>query len=103
MKRIKKLLRKNWLTKIILTVAFLVGLGAFVFWMEGKTLAPFVIWNKFTHPHEIDFVNDISAHWWEALITLSLTLNIVFFYCVYWFFNNLNNGTLRWGGKSGND
>ena len=103
MKKVLTLLKKSLLVKILLTLLALIGIGSFVFWMEGKPLAPYAIVHKILNPHSIDFVDDIGSHWWAMLISLGLTLNIIFMFSVKWFITSLNNGTLRWGGKAAND
>ena len=75
----------------------------FVFWMENHTVNLSIIHYKMMHPHEIDLYDDIFYHTWPMFITISIYLNIIGINLTRWFYKSLNNGKIRWGGKSGND
>lgn len=88
---------------LFLKIWSLIGIFLFVFWMCGHTFAPFVVWEKISHPHTIDLWDDILIHWWPMLVTMSIYFNIFGVNAIMWFYKSLNNGKVRWGGKAGND
>jgi hypothetical protein len=84
-------------TTLIISIVF------FVFWMEECPINIVGIGDKLSKPHQIDLMEDILAYWWPFIVSISLYLNIIFINKVLWFFKNLNNGRIRWGGKAAND
>ena len=87
----------------LLQIISVIGTFLLVFWSEGHAVDIIVIYNKITNPHNIDMYDDIIIHTKPMLITISIYLNMIAIDRVLWFFRSLNNGTVRWGGKSGND